>query len=81
MKRVELIWRDAHGGDKGWRSRKKTIKAHKPATMRTVGYLLKDDEIGVTLVFSRSQGGKTVGEYLFVAAPMVVSVKELYEHD
>ena len=74
---VEMVWRDAHGGDKGWEGPQKTLTRHEPEVMRSVGYLLRDDTVGVTIVFSRAKDKRTVGEDLFVAAPMVVSVRPL----
>lgn len=74
---VLLTWDDAHGGDDGWKPPSAILHHHKPKRMYSVGFLLRDDSVGTTITFSRSKGRSQVGEYLFVAAPMVVSVRPL----
>lgn len=70
---VLVEWMDAYGGDTGWEE--PTGKIHKPEKVRSVGFLFRQDQMGVSIHMSRSGGH--VGGYLFVPAVNVVSVREL----
>lgn len=63
-----VVWLDAHGSDG-------TIFAHevdhKPYTFTTVGYLIRSDEIGVSIASERGEDGK-FRDITFIPRLMVV---------
>ena len=61
-------WNDAHGSDG-------TISVHeidhKPYVYTTVGYLLRSDEIGVSIAFEKSEDGK-FRDITFIPRAMII---------
>lgn len=72
---VEVVWRDAHGGDEGWT---KVGKHHgQPAECRTVGMLAKTSKHGLVVVLSLDKSAAQFGGYVFIPHINVVTMREL----
>jgi len=74
---VLIEWADAHGGDQGWVDHSEID--HKPAGVVTVGLLLKQDSVGITVVMSKQD--EAIGGYMFIPACNVVSITQLNKGD
>lgn len=76
MKRVEVIWNDAHSSD-DFIALKEAKKA-KPIRTSSLGYLLAENDEGITLVMdnygSEKKGGKQNG---FITWDMIAEYYEL----
>ena len=70
---IEVIWRDAHGGDLGWVD--PSNLSHTAAKVRTVGMLYRKNRKGVTVVLNRA--GTDTAAYIFIPAVCITSIKEL----
>ena len=70
----EVIWNDAHGqSDGGWVA----SVSHRPQKIRTVGMLLKDDEVGVTVVLSHDKQSGHYGDYVFIPRACITLLRQL----
>ena len=75
---VLVTWGDAHGGDTGWME-PEDIK-HEPEPVETIGLLWKHDNVGISLIMSKTSDDE-VGGYMFIPAGMVMSIKPLQKED
>jgi hypothetical protein len=54
--RLEIVWLDSHGpDDTGWVSLERARKSHRKYRIHSVGYVLADDKLGVTLAGTVSE--------------------------
>lgn len=72
---VEVIWRDAHGGDPGWIEL--TPDYHSPMTIVSVGMVANDCKKGVTLALSRTDGDPRIAAFIFIPRSNIVKVRKL----
>ena len=70
---VEVVWRDAHGGDLGWTNPENL--EHRPVKVRTVGMLYRRNRDGISVVMSKV--GAEIGAYIFIPSGWIESVEEL----
>ena len=76
-RRVALVvWDDAHAVGENWG--KWELKDHKPRRIHSIGYVMRDDEVGVTLVQS-IDAEKNDDHGLFVPRCNVVETVTLTE--
>lgn len=48
--RVEVVWLDSHGpSEAGWVSLRRARSCHRNLKVHSVGYVLRDDKLGITL--------------------------------
>lgn len=79
MKLVKVVWNDA------WSNMTKHVFSeaeinHNPIIMESIGWLLKEDEVGVTIATDRVTGEEfTFRGVGFIPRGMIVDVVTLYE--
>lgn len=71
---VILTWSDAWGDTTGVVSLKDVLDNHRPETIHTIGWLLRDDEVGVSLANEKCSDATYRGR-TFVPRGMVVSLQ------
>ncbi len=71
---VIVKWRDAHGGDEGWRWK---IRKHHTRGRRvlTVGVLIRDSKNGMMVALSTDH--KSWGGYIFIPHVNITSIKKV----
>ena len=77
-KRVLVTWNDAHGDPMQQVWTAADLTEHKPVVVQTIGYLYKQDEIGVTL-FQELIEDETVSfrGKTFIPTGMIVKIETL----
>jgi hypothetical protein len=75
LQAVEVIWRDAHGGCEGWQEF--DSEEHSPRHIHTVGFLLKNDDVGITVCSSVDTDADMVDGSTFIPRGMVDDVRPL----
>ena len=73
---VEVIWDDCLLFTGGWESHAAVMRQRRRIRQRSVGYVLADDEHGIMLAGSLSQGGNVFGA-LMIPKPQVVRKRRL----
>lgn len=78
---VEVKWLDAHGGSyQEWHDT--TELQQKPEIIHTVGFLWKDNEVGVTVLLSHYGGRKGhFDAYIFVPTECILEMNILESED
>ena len=71
---VRVIWGDAHGLSDSWGKFEK--KDHKPRIVQSVGFVLLEDEVGISIAQSVDTE-KNDDHAIFIPAAMVQKVEEL----
>ena len=73
---VEVVWDDAHGAAIGDVTLSDIGNYHRPTVMQTLGWLLKDDDVGVSVANERcmDQGDETYRGRTFIPRVLVKSV-------
>lgn len=76
MQLVELIWLDAWADTDSFSSAHGISLTHKPMVVKTLGWLIKDDEIGVSVANERSMDNdtETFRGRTFVPRAMIQSI-------
>ena len=69
MVRYEVIWDDAHGDTAMFTAAEMD---HKPYRFNTIGYLVKTDDIGVSLAHDVGEDGH-FRDHVFIPRAMIVS--------
>jgi hypothetical protein len=72
---VLVEWHDAHS-DSSWEHPAEVLEAHKPAIAFSVGWVLKQDKVGISL-FASVIDGELIGEKIFIPAPFIKKVTVL----
>lgn len=74
---VSVVWDDAHASAGEQFTVKSLDDVHKPTKMETTGWLLRDDEVGVTVANERclDEGDDTYRGRTFVPRALVKEVK------
>jgi hypothetical protein len=73
MKVVQVTWEDAQG-ESGWKATGDIV--HEPDRITSVGWLVKRDDVGVTICQSFNRDGR-IADTLFVPAAYVRTVKTI----
>lgn len=73
---VEVVWNDAWQDTENFQSAHGITLTHKPLVVKTLGWLVVDDEVGVSVANERSQDGdgETFRGRSFIPRAMVQSV-------
>ena len=71
-----VVWDDAHGGLNGWGSFE-AKKDHKPRVILSVGIVLRDDEVGITLAQSKDQRARNYDNTIFVPRVCITEVTDV----
>jgi hypothetical protein len=77
-KKVPLViveWGDAHGGSR-WVQYSDLDRLHAPIKVRNVGYLVKEDNIGVTLTHGFDENNNLVGTF-FIPKNGVIKITKV----
>lgn len=71
-----VVWDDAQSNSVSSVTIKAIDEVHKPAVMQTLGWLLKEDEGGVSVANERclDQGDETYRGHTFIPRKMIISV-------
>lgn len=75
MIRYEVVWNDAHGDTVMFNPESMD---HKPYKFTTLGYLIKTDEVGVSMAHDVGQDGM-LRDHIFIPRLMVVSERHIKE--
>lgn len=75
MKLVEVEWQDAHADLVESSTREDLDDFHHPLVMRTVGWLLRDDQDGVTVANEHCSADQTYRGRTFIPRPLVNRVR------
>lgn len=72
---VSVRWADAHASAASSLTLTDVGDVHKPSIMETTGWLLKDDEVGISLAYERSldEGDESFRGYTFIPRGMVLA--------
>lgn len=76
---VKLTWRDAHADSSEVLSRDDVATRHRPALFETVGWLLMDDELGVSVANERcvDAGDEVYRGRTFVPRSLIKSIEPI----
>jgi hypothetical protein len=71
-----LVWDDAHGKGADYVSHSTLHESHRPTVMQTLGWVLRDDEVGVSIANERcmDDGEDYYRGYTFVPRSLVKSL-------
>lgn len=70
-----IVWDDAHGTSSDQFTEEEIQKKHKGARYQSYGWLIRSDEIGVTLVCEWEPAEKSYRAQMFIPRGMVVEEK------
>lgn len=76
IKLIYIRWEDATGSD-GWIRADRLIEAEKLATIHTVGYLVHEDAISVTLSMAHDVSNNNFGAYMSIPKSCIKKRKTL----
>lgn len=76
MQLVEVTWLDAWQDTDNFASAHAISMTHKPLVVKTLGWLIKDDEVGISLANERNSGedGEAYRGRTFILRGMIQSV-------
>jgi hypothetical protein len=74
---VTCIWKDAWADSAAEVTQKDAADAHKPAIMETRGWLVVEDEEGISLFYEQCVADESYRGRTFIPAAMIISVTEL----
>jgi predicted dinucleotide-utilizing enzyme len=78
LKKVLVIWNDAHGDPMRQIWTSEELTQHKPVVVFTIGFLYKEDEVGVTLFTEMIEDDATSFRgKMFIPKGMIVSMDTL----